>query len=575
MIVPAQPGLVLFPEGRHYRCFEHPLAVLEAHSLSEVKAVLAEAGRQVAQGRWVAGFLAYEAGAAFEAALPQRDAGPTPLAWFGVYDAPQLDAAPAQPSPPETVHWTPALDEAAYAGAVAAIRAHIAAGDTYQVNFTFPLHAAAPADTRAWFDALAFQRHGGHMAYVDTGRFAVLSLSPESFFTLAGDQISCRPMKGTRPRGRWPQEDAAIAEALGTAEKDRAENLMIVDMVRNDLGRIARNNTVRVPALFTLEPYPTVWQMTSTITAETTEDLPAIFEALFPSASVTGAPKIQACTYIDALESAPRGVYCGSIGWWGPERQARFNVAIRTITVDRETGTASYPVGSGIVWDSDTQLEYAECRQKAAALQAAPPCFELLETLRHDAAGYHFLEEHLDRIEASARHFGWTSNRAQWRDFLNDATGGFPEAPIRVRFLVDVDGRLRLEHFPLPEPRPWRVCLAEHPVDHTDVFLYHKTTHRKVYEALRAAHPDCDDVLLWNEAGALTESCFGNVVLDLDGQRVTPPVSQGLLAGVFRRHLLEIGQIVEAPLHKDDLQRATQVWIINSVRGWVDVELSG
>lgn len=575
MFVPAQPGLVLFPEGRHARRFEHPRAILEARQLSEVPAVLAEANRQVTEGRWVAGFLAYEAGAAFEPALPQRNADPTPLAWFGVYDASTLEDATSQPSPSTPTPWTPALDEAPYSEAVGAIRTHIAAGDTYQVNFTFPLHAAAPPDTRAWFDQLALQRHGGHMAYVDTGRLAILSLSPESFFILNGEEITCRPMKGTRPRGRWPQEDAAIAEALAAADKDRAENLMIVDMVRNDLGRIARNNTVRVPELFTLEPYPTVWQMTSTVTAETTADLPAIFAALFPSASVTGAPKIQACAYINALESAPRGVYCGSIGWWGPGRVARFNVAIRTLTVDRETGSATYPVGSGIVWDSDTHLEYAECLQKAAALQAAPPSFELLETLRHDAAGYHFLEEHLDRIETSARHFGWPPNRAPWRDFLMAATAQFPAAAVRVRFLVGSDGQLRLEHFPLPEPRPWRVCLADEPVDDTNPFLFHKTTHRAVYEAHRAAHPDCDDVLLWNRAGALTESCFGNVVLDLDGQRVTPPVSQGLLAGVFRRHLLETGQIVEAPLHRDDLQRATQVWIINSVRGWVDVERIG
>lgn len=569
---PSHTGYAAFPEGAMQRVFAKPLTTLQANTLSEVTPVLAEAARRVAQGKWVAGFVAYEAGAAFEPALPTREVGDLPLVWFGVYDAPELMPVSPTPAAMPTVAWRPGIAQAEYLRAVDAIRAHIAAGDTYQVNYTFPLQAAFDGDTNAWFEALAAQRHGGQMAYVDTGRFAVLSLSPESFFTLDGPLITCRPMKGTRPRGRWPEEDAAIAAALAASDKDRAENLMIVDMVRNDLGRVARTGTVCVPELFTLETYPTVWQMTSTVTAETDAEVPAIFAALFPCASVTGAPKIKACEYIHTLETLPRGVYCGSIGWWGPGPLARFNVGIRTITVDRETGQAVYPVGSGIVWDSDAELEYAECLQKAVAIQTTPPAFELLETLRHDATGYHYLIEHLDRMAASARHFGWTADRDAWRKRLEAAALEFPAVPLRVRFLVDQPGAMRVEHFVLPDPKPWRVRLAMTAVDERDVFLYHKTTHRAVYEVHRAAHPDCDDVILWNTAGALTESCFGNVVLEIDGRRLTPPIASGLLAGVYRRQLLETGEIAEAPLHKRDLATASRVRLINSVRGWIDVE---
>jgi para-aminobenzoate synthetase/4-amino-4-deoxychorismate lyase len=543
-----------------------------ARALHEVPALLDAAARAVEAGCWVAGFVAYEAGAALDSALPARATDGPPLAWFGVYDAPEQTTLDAAPQPP-ALAWTPALDEAAYREGVARIRGHIAAGDTYQVNLTFPLRAAFDGDPLAWFAALAQGRHGGHAAYVDTGSHAILSLSPELFFALDGEQITCRPMKGTRPRGRWSAEDLAIAEALAAADKDRAENLMIVDMVRNDLGRIAEGGSVQVARLFEVERYPTVWQMTSTVTARTRADLPGIFAALFPSASVTGAPKIKTCELIHALEPGPRGVYCGAVGWWGPDRQARFNVAIRTITVDRARGTAVYPVGSGIVWDSDPAQEYRECLQKAALLRPATPGFDLLETLRHDTGGYHLLDEHLERMAASATYFGFPVDVGHWRDTLAKAARDFPEGTQRVRALLDPGGALRVEHAPLPAPRPWRVALAQAPVDSTDRFLYHKTTHRAVYDQARAARPDCDDVILHNERGELTEACFGNLVLEIDGARLTPALPAGLLPGTFRRVLLARGEITEATLTPADLHRASQVWIINSVRRWVPTEI--
>lgn len=569
---PPEPGLALFPGPGGARRFRQPREILSARTLDEVLPVLRAAGRAVDAGAWVAGFLAYEAGAALDPALPARAAAGPPLAWFGVYDG--FDAVPLESrgAPPEVGPWEPAIDEAAHAAAVERIRRHIGAGDTYQVNFTFPLCARFEGDACAWFQAIAGRGHGGHSAYIDTGGFAVLSLSPELFFEIDGETTTCRPMKGTRPRGRWSAEDLALAEALAEAEKDRAENLMIVDMVRNDLGRIADPGSVRVARLFDIERYPTVWQMTSTIQARSRAGLVETFAALFPSASVTGAPKINTCRIIQDLEPAPRGVYCGAAGWWGPGRQARFNVAIRTITVDRARGTAVYPVGSGIVWDSDPAQEYRECLQKAALLRPPAPPFELLETLRHDGAGYHLLDGHLDRMAASAAYFGYPADPGAWRAALCDAARGFASEPLRVRMLLAADGALRMETHPLPPPRPWRVALAPEPVDSANPFLYHKTTHRAVYDQARAAHPDCDDVLLQNERGELTESCFGNLVLEIDGARRTPALPGGLLPGTFRGALLALGEITEATLRPDDLHRATRIWIINSVRGWIPVE---
>jgi para-aminobenzoate synthetase/4-amino-4-deoxychorismate lyase len=329
---------------------------------------------------------------------------------------------------------------------------------------------------------------------------------------------------------------------------------------------------VHVPSLLDVERYPTLLQMTSTVEARSDAPLDAILAALFPCASITGAPKVRTMQLIAGLEGGPRGVYTGAIGFLAPGRRARFNVAIRTVLVDRPAGQASYGVGSGIVWDSDADAEYAECRLKAQVLTRRFPDFDLLETMRWTAAdGVARLDRHLHRLAASAEYFGFAVDLdAIWERL---ATLDPPEMPdaARLRLLAGRQGQLRLEVYPqeLPlAPERVRLGLAKEAVDSDDVFLYHKTTHRAVYQQARAGRPDCDDVLLWNQRGELTETSTANVVLSLDGRLVTPPVASGLLAGVLRAELLEIGAAQEQVLRVDDLARCQAIYLVNSLRGW-------
>ncbi|MEK7795163.1 MAG: chorismate-binding protein, partial [Candidatus Hydrogenedentota bacterium] len=371
------------------------------------------------------------------------------------------------------------------------------------------------------------------------------------------------------PRGLWPERDAALTRELADSEKDRAENVMIVDMLRNDLGRICETGSIRVKSLFDVERYETIWQMTSTISGRTRADVPEIFRALFPSASVTGAPKVRTMQIIRELETGPRGVYCGSVGWWSPDRRAEFNVAIRTLTLEAETGCAVYPVGSGVTWDSSTEAEYDECIAKAVAVRRPRPEFELLESLLFDGA-YFLLEEHLDRLEASAGYFGFRFDRDETRRALMDHVSGVDGGPRKVRLLLASSGRSTIQSELAPSPSPVQVRLATKPVSTEDVFLYHKTTHRSAYDEALSGAEACDDVILWNECGELTESTRANIVVELNGERLTPPIECGLLAGVMRRHLLETGAIREEVLRVGVLQRATCVWLVNSVRCWVE-----
>jgi para-aminobenzoate synthetase/4-amino-4-deoxychorismate lyase len=384
---------------------------------------------------------------------------------------------------------------------------------------------------------------------------------------------------GTARRGRWLAEDDAAAARLAATEKERAENVMIVDLLRNDLGRIARPGTVRVESLFDVERHPTVLQMTSTITArlEAGVTLGGIFAALFPCGSVTGAPKVAATKQIAALEDSPRGVYCGAIGHVAPSGEATFSVAIRTAWLDRESGVAEYGVGGGITWDSTPDGEYDEVRAKAAVLTSPPAAsFELLETMRLTREGYARRERHVARVLESARYFGFCAERGDVERALDAHAARTREYPRRVRMLVASDGTIRVEDRALAgdeaaASRP--VALATSPVSSADPFLFHKTTRRAVYDRHRAEHRDASDVLLWNERSELTEFTIGNVVLRIEGADWTPPRECGLLAGCCRAELLERGEIRERVLTLEDLARAERVWLINSVRGRVEVRV--
>jgi len=550
--------------------FVEPVETLCARALEEIVPCLRRVEEGVANGLHAAGFIAYEAAPAFDRYLTVHAPGRLPLLWFGLFrDKVEGDAGDAATAPFTVGPWTPEVNESAYIDAIRRIRELIAAGDTYQVNYTFPMEAAFEGDALSWFRRLVRAQQADYAAFIDAGPFAILSASPELFLRLEGDALETRPMKGTRPRGRWLEEDRRLAQELADSEKDRAENVMIVDLLRNDMGRISKTGSVHVASLFDVERYETVWQMTSTIRSRTTAPLSEILAALFPSGSVTGAPKVRTMQIIHELEPLPRGVYCGAVGWCSPGRRAEFNVAIRTVAIDREAATARYHVGSGITWSSSAEAEYDECLVKAAVLSEDRPEFELLESLLFEG-GYFLLDEHLARLAGSAEYFGFRADVDAVRSALLEEAAGLAEEPSKLRLLVARDGTWRIETAPAAPSTPVRLGLAAEPVDDRDVFLYHKTTHRVVYERARASRPDCDDVLLWNERDEITETSTANVVLELDGQLWTPPVNSGLLAGTMRASLLADATIRETVLAKADVGRAASIRLINSVRRWID-----
>jgi para-aminobenzoate synthetase/4-amino-4-deoxychorismate lyase len=564
-----------------------PLGVVEARIEEEVAPALDEVEDAVRRGRWAAGFVAYEAAPGLDPALSVRGReggdpfAALPLLWFAVFegreDLPPFEPVDERARGTDEVAWRTSIDRARYDASVAAIRERIAAGDTYQVNFTFRLQAEIDGDEGDLYRDLCLAQRGGYAACLSTERYRVLSASPELFLRIDGDRITTRPMKGTASRGRWAQEDEEHAARLASSPKDRAENAMVVDLLRSDLGRISVPGTVRAHPLFETERYETVWQLTSTVRSKLRPNTPlaGAFRALFPSGSVTGAPKVSTMRLIAELEDSPRGPYCGAIGCLAPlgsaEPTANFNVAIRTVVLDAETRLAEYGVGGGITYDSSAAGEFEEALAKARVLTVRRPSFELFETLRHEpSSGFRHLAEHLARLAASAGYFGFRFDRPDIEAALEKAVADLGGAEGRVRLSLARDGTTRTE---VSEPRAWaggtvRVALHPDPVDPSDVWLYHKTTLRGPYERRRDDRPDVDDVLLVNDRGDVTESTIANVAVKLAGEWFTPPVGSGLLPGTYRAVLLREGRIRERPIGMEELGSAGGLALVSSVRGW-------
>jgi para-aminobenzoate synthetase/4-amino-4-deoxychorismate lyase len=564
-------------EHRGWSCaFDTPCRVCSATRLDEVRAVVAAAEAAAQAGQWAVVILTYESAPAFDDALRTHAPTGLPPATALLFDAPR-GAPPADANGAFTfTPWQPCIARDAYDRAIHAIHAYIAAGHTYQVNYTFPMHAAFGGDDQAWYCALGAAQGAAYSAWIDLGRHHLLSLSPELFFARRGNQILTRPMKGTRPRGRWHDEDVRAMEVLRTSAKDRAENLMITDLIRNDLGRVALPGSVHVPALFEVERYATVLQMTSTVTATCAAGttLWAVLAALFPCGSVTGAPKVRTMEIIRETEPHARGVYCGAIGLIQPGGDCTFNVPIRTLTLDTHTGQAEFHVGGGIIADSSAAGEFDECRTKAAFLTTPRPAFDLLESLLLRDGEYWLLARHAQRLRETAEYFGFSCAPAVVQRVLDTVRAAHPHGAWKVRLLLDREGVPRCEAAPLaPTPTPWRVAFAQTRVHAQDCFVCNKTTQRRVYDHARAERPDCDDVLLLNERGEVTESTIANLVIEHDGRKLTPARACGLLAGVFREELLARGEIVEAVVTPDDVRRASNLWLINSVRGWLPAAL--
>jgi para-aminobenzoate synthetase/4-amino-4-deoxychorismate lyase len=585
---PLTNEVVLYdPSRRVWLHFHQPERILVAYQVDEVLAGLQEIEKLVdLQHKFAAGFIAYEAAPAFDRAFQVNSSQNErfPLLWFGIYPQPSEQTEDAMIIGQDwaginndSIVWQADISEDTYQEAIGQIKAAIARGDTYQVNYTYRLRARWTAPAWPAFAALASAHTPPYAAFIETDDWAICSTSPELFFRLEGEILTSRPMKGTAQRGLQLEDDRQAARWLQRSSKNRAENVMIVDMVRNDLGRIARTGSVRVPKLFQVEKYPTVWQMTSTVQADSQASLVDIFKALFPPASITGAPKVRTMQIIADLEKSPRRIYTGAIGYYSPGRQAQFNVAIRTLRIDRLNDQAEYGVGGGIVWDSQPQAEWEETQTKARILYEKPQSFELIETLRWtDQAGWSLLDLHLKRMKRSASYFAFPLNLVSLRKSLIALPAKFQAQAQRVRLRLSNNGKLAFEYQPIDDrPPSQRVGLARTPVRSNDRFLYHKTTRRDVYERARQERLDCDEVLLWNERGELTEATIANLVVELQGKLYTPPVACGLLPGVYRAWLLANGQVNERVIRVAELQDSSRIWLANSIRGMWQVVLMG
>ncbi len=565
------------------RLYTNPVQALVAHTsdqLSELFDALAEAQ---ATGLHAAGYLAYEAGFALEPKFADRLENldiPTPLAWFGLFaDYKQIDAKMVSSLLPDPAGaWLgplcPKVARGDYDATFDAVKRYITDGDIYQANLTFRAEADYAGNPLALYAALRERSAAGYGGVIWTGEQWFLSFSPELFFALKDNRVTTKPMKGTASRLADPVADAAIAKALREDPKQRAENLMIVDLLRNDLSRVAEPGSVAVPELFVIESYPTVHQMTSTVTARLTEGLGPVdlIRAIFPCGSITGAPKIRAMEIIDEIESAPRGIYCGSIGRIDPGGDAAFNVAIRTFHLNAHEKRVSVGLGSGVVADSDGACEWAECLAKGRFAAVTRPDFDLIETMRFEpASGIARLELHLDRMKESARVLNFAFDRHEARNRLHAATFHLTDA-VKLRLVVSRGGAFAIEVRPLPDnvTEAWSVAFVPLPVDSQDFRLSHKTSDRAFYDDARNA-VGCDEVLFVDSGGYLTEGSITAIFVERDRKLMTPFLSRGLLPSVLRRELVESGRAVEADLRPDDL--ADGFFLGNSLRGLFPAKL--
>jgi len=573
--------------------FTAPEEIVSVTAPEDVEAALGKVSEGLARGLHAAGYFAYELGYCLEPKLkglmPEGRRGP--LFWIGLFKPPTpLDDG-------ETRFWLDGHDGAEhakisnlrlswtreqYGAAFKQVKDYIAAGDVYQINLTQKFFFDFEGDAAALYTALRRKQRVAYGGLIQTPELSVLSLSPELFFRREGQHMSTRPMKGTAPRGRTPREDARLKTWLAMDEKQRAENLMIVDLLRNDLARVSRIGSVEVTDLFTVETYRSVHQMTSGITSELRSDmgLADMLRALFPCGSVTGAPKVRAMEIIRELEGEPRGVYTGAMGYIAPSGDCQFNVAIRTVVLESQSGEMG--IGGGIVADSKEESEYEECLLKAHFLTKVDAPFELIETLRYETGrDYHLLERHLARLQASAQHFGYPFSREAVLDALNEEGARIAAEVALVRLLLAEDGTITVTSREIELPTKdtvWRFVISDQRVDEKDPLFYHKTTRRQFYDAemeRQKALTGCDEVVFLNTRGELTEGTRTTLFVEQDGRLFTPALACGLLPGTLREELLDLPRAAasEAVLTPADLARADRLYLGNSVRGLVRAEL--
>ena len=556
--------------------FTKPERIFTTSEVDQVIPLLEELELEHQRGKYIAGYLSYEAAQAFESNYRTTKQVDMPLIWFASFNQPaELKVEKSATADYTISNWEPTMTKELYKERIATIKAAIDRGDTGQINFTTQLTNQFSNDSYGFYRQLLANQQASYSAYLDIGRFQILSASPELFFKVSQNKVTTRPMKGTIKRGRTLVEDQENKHYLLNSAKERAENLMIVEVLKDDLSKIAKPGSVEVPERLTVETYPTLHQMTSTVTAELKDNSRIIdwFTALFPCGSITGTPRLASMKLIDELELSAREVYCGAIGYITPDREAVFNVPIRTVVIDREKSQATYGVGGGITAGSEADQEYAEIETKAAFLTKKRRSFCLIESLRLSNHQYPYLTYHLNRLADSAEYFAYPFDEQSIREQLMIFAENFSAKDYKVRLLLDQHGEVQLsaEEVKLTDVSV-KAYLADRSIDRDNPYLYHKTTIRNQYEDLSIAKQDNFSTLLWNEQGELTEFTIGNLVLKLAGQYVTPPIDSGLLPGVFRQKLLEQGKIKAATLRKEDLNQAEEIWLVNAVRGWVKVD---
>lgn len=563
--------------GGTARLYRQPVETVEAMTPHDVPAAIDRLRAATARGFHAAGFLSYEAGAAFEPGLSPPPPSSTPLLWFGLFETWEpVNAAHWLPDPAGAWIGTPQplVEPETYETHVRDILALIAAGDLYQANLSFRATVPFVGDPLALYARLRGSSAAGYGAVVATGHDTLVSLSPELFFRLDGDRLTCRPMKGTARRGETAAGDAALAAALSTDAKNQAENLMIVDLMRNDLSRVAVPGSVAVPELFAVETYPTIHQMTSTVTATLAPGRDAIdvLAATFPCGSITGAPKVRAMQAIAAIEGQARGAYTGAIGRIDAGGDAQFNVAIRTLAIAPGADHATLSLGAGIVADSDPAAEWQECLAKGGFVADGTPAFDLIETMAFDAdEGIMHLDRHMDRLRDSAARFGFAFDRHTARNELQAATFRLREGR-RIRLLLAPAGAIAIETLPLPPVHsgPLSVAIVPLPVPPADLRLRHKTTDRRFYDDARRA-AGTDEVVFVHD-GLLTEGSFTSLFVPrADGVLVTPAGPAGLLPGILRAELIDTGRAVAGDVRVADL--ANGFFLGNALRGLMPASL--
>ena len=571
-------------DNLHSYLFSNPIAVISCHKLEDVKAAFLELESRISRGYYAAGFISYEAGFSFEETLGHLTTDSDfPLLWFGIYKKPtifthkeKLDLFKHKGESYVIKNLHSNISKDKYTRDIKKIKDFIKKGETYQVNYTFKYKFDFSGSIYRLYEDLKAKQSVSYSALIKTTDHSILSLSPELFFRKHKDHIEVKPMKGTLDRGRDLKEDRRNMDRLNQSLKNRSENVMIVDLLRNDLGRISRAGTVRTKTLFEVERYETLLQMISVVNARLKKDISLydLFKAIFPSGSVTGAPKISTMKIVDSLEGEPRRVYTGSVGFFAPDGESVFNVAIRTALIDNKTKKGEMGIGSGIVIDSNRDREFEECCLKANFITKNRRDFKLIETmLWKPNKGYFLLKPHLERLKSSAEYFNFRFDEKHIGRQLRSLERGFKnDQDYRIRLLLDRRGETEIDFSRTNgSSEAAKLKFSDKKVFSEDPFLYHKTTNRDLYnnEYKKWSKKGYFDVIFSNEKNQITEGVISNIIIKKGRFYYTPPVACGLLDGVFRKSLFKKRDfpVKEKVLRKEDVRKADEIYVVNSVRG--------